>query len=184
MEDRNVIVYDFNNLIFYSEAIAENILQKMKEILDKHGYVRVSDFYSLSGREFKKHHDEIYGWTDLDDVRVIESCGGYMIKLSDPMDVSTVIPRDLYSYEDQNYKCEDKMVSHPNHYQTDKGLETIDVIEAFTSGLDGIEAFDTGTILKYMCRWKKKNDLQDLNKAMWYLTHLINHVKNNKKEND
>ena len=84
--------------------------------------------------------------------------------------------------EDKNYKSNDKMVSHPNHYQTKGGLETIDVIEAFTSGLEGIEAFDTGTVLKYMCRWKKKNNIQDLEKAMWYLTHLINHVK--EKENE
>lgn len=86
--------------------------------------------------------------------------------------------------EDNNYKCNDKMVSHPNHYQTEKGIEVIDVMEAFTSGLDGIEAVDTSQVLKYICRWKKKNGVQDLNKAMWYLTHLINHVKNNEKEND
>ena len=79
------------------------------------------------------------------------------------------------------YECEDKMVSHPDHYKTDSGLETIEVIEAFTSDLEGIEAVDTSQIIKYICRWKKKNGLQDLNKAMWYLTHLINHVKENDK---
>lgn len=79
--------------------------------------------------------------------------------------------------ENKNYECDDKMVSHPNHYQSDKGLEVIDVLEAFTDGLQGIEATDTGNILKYMCRWKKKNGLQDLKKAMWYLQHLINHVE-------
>lgn len=46
----------------------------------------------------------------------------------------------------------DILVEHPAHYQSDKGLETIDVIEAFTDGLNGIEAFDTGNILKYACR--------------------------------
>ena len=79
------------------------------------------------------------------------------------------------------YECEDKMVSHPDHYKTDSGLETIEVIEAFTSDLEGIEAVDTSQVIKYICRWKKKNGLQDLNKAMWYLTHLINHVKENDK---
>ena len=73
------------------------------------------------------------------------------------------------------------MVSHPDHYLTSTGLETIDVIEAFTSDLKGIEAVDTGQVLKYICRWKKKNGLQDLQKAMWYLTHLINYVE---KENE
>ena len=75
------------------------------------------------------------------------------------------------------YESNDKMVSHPSHYQSESGLEVIDVIEAFTSDLNGIEATDTGNILKYMCRWKNKNGLQDLEKAQWYLTHLIEKIK-------
>lgn len=47
-------------------------------------------------------------------------------------------------------------INHPDHYKTENGLETIDVIEAFTEGLQGGEATNTGNILKYMCRWKKK----------------------------
>ena len=71
------------------------------------------------------------------------------------------------------------MVNHPDHYKTESGLETIDVIEAFTNGLVGIEAVDTANVIKYICRWKKKNGLEDLKKAKWYLEHLIN-----KKENE
>ena len=74
------------------------------------------------------------------------------------------------------------MVNHPSHYISTNGLETIDVIESFTSDLVGIEAVDTGNILKYICRWKHKNGLQDLQKAMWYLNHLINHIDKNEKE--
>lgn len=81
-----------------------------------------------------------------------------------------------------NYECEDKMVSHPPHYQAENGLETIDVIEAFTAGLVGIEATDTGNILKYACRWKQKNGVQDLKKILWYTQHLINHLE--KENND
>lgn len=79
------------------------------------------------------------------------------------------------------YESKDKMVSHPSHYQSKSGLEVIDVIEAFTSDLKGIEATDTGNVLKYMCRWNRKNGLQDLEKALWYLTHLIEKLK--EKEN-
>lgn len=74
----------------------------------------------------------------------------------------------------------DEMVSHPKHHQSKTGLEVIDVIEAFTFDLNGIEATDTGNIIKYICRWKKKNGLEDLKKAEWYLNHLINHIE---KEN-
>lgn len=72
-------------------------------------------------------------------------------------------------------------VNHPNHYQTKSGLETIQVIEAFTEDLTGIEAVYTGNVIKYICRWKKKNGLQDLWKAQWYLNHLIEKVE--EKEN-
>lgn len=75
-------------------------------------------------------------------------------------------------------------VNHPNHYQSETGLEAIDVIEAFTFDLKGIEAFDTGNTLKYLCRWKQKNGVEDLKKAKWYLEHLINHVEKLEKEND
>lgn len=84
---------------------------------------------------------------------------------------------------DDNYESADKMVSHPPHYQSETGLEVIDVIEAFTFDLKGIEATDTGNVIKYICRWKGKNGLQDLEKAKWYLQHLINHVKKLEKEN-
>ena len=36
-------------------------------------------------------------------------------------------------------KEENDSVSHPNHYQSKSGLEVIDVIEAFTEDLIGIE---------------------------------------------
>lgn len=73
---------------------------------------------------------------------------------------------------------EPDMVNHPKHYKTSKGLETIDVIEAFTEGLEGIEATDTGNIIKYACRWKKKNGVEDLRKIIWYANHLIYHLEN------
>ena len=75
------------------------------------------------------------------------------------------------------YESDDKMVSHPSHYQSETGLEVIDVIEAFTFDLKGIEATDTGNIIKYACRWKNKNGIQDLKKIMWYTQHLIDHLE-------
>ena len=75
------------------------------------------------------------------------------------------------------------MVNHPKHYISENGLETIDVIEAFTADLNGIEAVCTGNVIKYICRWKNKNGLQDLEKASWYLDKLIDHVFNQEEEN-
>lgn len=69
------------------------------------------------------------------------------------------------------------MVNHPPHYKTKNGLETIDVIEAFTEDLNGIEAVCTANALKYICRWKNKNGKQDLEKAVWYINYLIEHLE-------
>lgn len=73
-------------------------------------------------------------------------------------------------------------VNHPKHYQSKSGLETIDVIEAFTEDLVGGEATNTGNVLKYMCRWKSKNGLEDLKKAKWYLDRLIGIVEKHDEE--
>lgn len=70
--------------------------------------------------------------------------------------------------------------TNPEYYKKENGLEVIDIIDSFTEGLSGVEAFDTGNVIKYICRWNKKGGLDDLEKAAWYLRHLINHVS--KKE--
>ena len=73
------------------------------------------------------------------------------------------------------------MVSHPPHYQSESGLEVIDVMKAFTSDLKGFEAIATGNIIKYICRWNKKNGVEDLEKAKKYIDYLIDYIKNEKK---
>ena len=87
---------------------------------------------------------------------------------------------DFVYFEDATNKKNADMVNHPDHYKAETGMEVIDVIEAFTDGLQGYEAVETGNVLKYICRWKKKNGLEDLKKAQWYLNRLISNVE---KEN-
>lgn len=63
-------------------------------------------------------------------------------------------------------------VNNPSHYTAGK-VECIDAMEAAVTGLEGMEAVLTAQVLKYIWRWKKKNGLEDLRKAEWYLTRLI-----------
>lgn len=77
-----------------------------------------------------------------------------------------------------------EMVKHPDHYQSKSGLEVWEVIEAFTSDMDGVEAFDTGNIIKYACRWKNKNGIEDLKKIVEYSNHLIKHLEEKNKVQD
>tara|TARA_R110000824_G_scaffold166215_5_gene342947 strand:+ start:51 stop:272 length:222 start_codon:yes stop_codon:yes gene_type:complete len=60
-------------------------------------------------------------------------------------------------------------VDHPDHYNVGK-IETIDYIDS----LGMTEGFCIGNAIKYLSRYKyKKNSLQDLKKARWYISFLI-----------
>lgn len=63
-------------------------------------------------------------------------------------------------------------VNHPAHY-TQGGIECIEAIKAATVGLEGIEAVCMGNAIKYIWRWKQKNGIEDLKKAIWYINKLI-----------
>ena len=57
-------------------------------------------------------------------------------------------------------------VNHPKHYNTGK-IEVIEFIE------DQNLNFCLGNAIKYICRYKHKNGLEDLKKALWYLEREI-----------
>lgn len=67
-------------------------------------------------------------------------------------------------------------VNHPAHY-TAGGIECIDALKAATVDLVGLEAVCTANAIKYLWRWKHKNGVEDLNKAMWYIKRLIKEVE-------
>lgn len=72
-------------------------------------------------------------------------------------------------------------VNHPSHYTGGK-VECIDALEAATVDLQGIEAVCTANAIKYLWRWKKKNGVEDLEKARWYINKLIDRDKLLKKD--
>ena len=69
----------------------------------------------------------------------------------------------------------DDPVNHPTHY-TQGAVECIDAIDSATTGLAGCEAYCTGAAIKYLWRWKRKNGIEDLRKAMWYIERLIGYA--------
>lgn len=75
--------------------------------------------------------------------------------------------------EIRDVEVKEDVVNHPKHYQMAGGLEVIDFIIGATAGLDGKDGYFVGNILKYVCRYSKKNGLEDLKKAQWYLNKLI-----------
>lgn len=62
-------------------------------------------------------------------------------------------------------------INHPDHYQTEAGIEAIEVIEAFFP-----VNFHFANAFKYLARAGKKDDfLDDLDKAIWYLERFRDH---------
>ena len=66
------------------------------------------------------------------------------------------------------------MVNSPPHYNK-TGIECIDAIAAATG--DGYEYYLQGNIMKYLWRYRYKNGTEDLKKAQWYLSKLIEEVE-------
>ena len=67
------------------------------------------------------------------------------------------------------------MVNHPPHYN--KGIETIKYIKSWNM------SYAQGNVIKYVTRYNvkhtdKKAQLEDLEKAQWYLKDLIQELKN------
>jgi len=67
-------------------------------------------------------------------------------------------------------------VNHPAHYTAGK-VECIDVIESATVGLTGRLAYATDAAIKYLWRWNRKNGVEGLRKARWYVDRLIAEVE-------
>lgn len=74
-------------------------------------------------------------------------------------------------YNEEKPKNEPDLVNHPSHYETGK-FECIEVMEE-ALGRDAVKGFCIGNAFKYLYRANRKNGLEDLKKAQWYLNRVI-----------
>lgn len=79
--------------------------------------------------------------------------------------------------EIQNETSTNDAVNHPSHY-TQGGIECIDALKAATVNKTGIEAVCTANAIKYLWRYEKKNGIEDVKKARWYIDRLIKELEN------
>lgn len=63
------------------------------------------------------------------------------------------------------------VINHPRHYETGK-FECIDVMVE-TQGIEAVKDFCLCNALKYLYRHKKKNGIEDIKKAGWYIAKFI-----------
>lgn len=110
---------------------------------------------------------------DIEDDKVDEFFSTFGLKTNDTAGFQRVVNESLERLLD-SYENNESVVEHPSHYRSDSGFEAIDVIEAWNLG------FNLGNTLKYISRagLKDKNrEIEDLEKAQWYLNREIERIR-------
>ena len=73
--------FDYEDVIFETRADAENARMQMEEVIEKYGFVTVSDLYDMADLS-APYTGNRYGWTNIrtaEPIRLRE--GGYILKL-------------------------------------------------------------------------------------------------------
>lgn len=79
-DSRDSAVYNYDDIVVETRAEAETVLIRMDEIMAEYGTVRVADLYDLVGAT-GNYTDNNYGWTDIQNARVVRVPDGYKIKM-------------------------------------------------------------------------------------------------------
>lgn len=166
-------------------------------IVDLYGFATANDLLDICGSSRISYQGKEYGWTtkEISKARVeIRHDNKYELVLPNPVNLEDRARLDFVNAQARNVACSSNKdrptisyrsyyskpdpVNHPEHYKAENGLEVIDVIEAFTQDLTGMEAVCTANAIKYILRWKHKNGVEDLKKARWYISKLIDEKEN------
>lgn len=75
--------HDFDEIILDSRVEAEEVLERLGDIIDKYEQVSVDDLYEMVGVK-GDFPDAKYGWYDLRDARVTRIRNGYLLDLPKP----------------------------------------------------------------------------------------------------
>lgn len=77
--------HDFDEIILQTRGEAEEVLDRMFDLLSRYDSVSVADLYELTGVQ-SAHTDQKWGWTDLrgSSARLTRS-GGYLLDLPEPI---------------------------------------------------------------------------------------------------
>ena len=75
--------YSYDDIILETRGEAEDVLDRMGELIDTYGIVSVADMYDLVGIS-GNYTDNKYGWTNLRNAEPIRVRDGYLLKLPKP----------------------------------------------------------------------------------------------------
>lgn len=75
--------YSYDDIILDTRGEAEEVLDRMCELIETYGVVSVADMYDLVGVSCN-YTDNKYGWTNLRNAEPVRIRDGYMLKLPKP----------------------------------------------------------------------------------------------------
>lgn len=81
-------------------------------------------------------------------------------------------PKGYFSASEIDDTPESDSVNHPSHYETGAGFECIDVLLE-TQGTEAVKGFCLCNAMKYLYRHTRKNGVEDIRKAKWYLDKYL-----------
>lgn len=173
-----------------SYSVVKSLDEEGIEVLTEKQLNKFCDALELSKEEFARLWDEDYFEDEAPAARKRMSCDDLKKKLMqdhklkvtrietpvpvevDPADVEEE-PAEVFAEAAEPEKCEEESsVNHPAHYTSGK-MECIDIVDVMTEDKQGLEAFCTGNIVKYLYRYNKKGGVEDVKKAEWYFKKLI-----------
>lgn len=175
-----------------SYSVVKSLDEEGIEALTEKQLNKFCDALELSKEEFARLWDEDYFEDEVPAARKRMSCDDLKKKLMkdhklkvtrietpipvevDPADVdaASMLKAAIEDYE------ENDSVNHPAHYTSGK-MECIDIVDVMTEDKQGLEAFCTGNIVKYLYRYNKKGGVEDVKKAEWYFKKLIEVLEEN-----
>ena len=79
-ESRTRTGYSYDDIVLEDRGEAEEVLERMTELIDTYDVVSVADLYDLVGKP-GNYTDNKYGWTNLRNAEPIRVRDGYLLKL-------------------------------------------------------------------------------------------------------
>ena len=77
---RTRVGYDYDDIILESRVEAEEVLQRMDELIETYGIVSVADLYDLVGKSCN-YTDNKYGWINIRNAEPVRVRDGYLLKM-------------------------------------------------------------------------------------------------------
>lgn len=85
--DRTRQFYDYGEIVLENRGEAEEVLDRLGELIEIYKIASVADLCDLVGVE-SRYTDNKYGWTDIRNADIIRVRDGYLLKLPRPLPIN------------------------------------------------------------------------------------------------